>query len=99
MGDAPELRDVQEQVDLQREAILKLVELVSALEGVDASALITYADRIQHFRPSAGRSGPDDAKAAEPAAASEPNLPSQEQGALPAADDRTQGLSESSTAG
>jgi hypothetical protein len=42
---------MSQRLDLQAEAIAKLVELVSNLEGVDAAPLKSYALRLQKVHP------------------------------------------------
>ncbi len=56
-----QIQEIREQLNLQAEAILKLVELVSALEGVDSVALSSHAGLLRRVRGdviAASRPGP-----------------------------------------
>ena len=89
---ASQLGELEAKLDLQAEAISKLVEVVSAIEGVDAASLSPYAVRIR--RP---RSVPVNSPAAAvetvevPAAESEPSPPAAPQSAIGPAGDQPHG--------
>ena len=73
--------ELREQLNLQAEVILKLVEVVSGLDGVDAAALGSYAVRVQRLRidpiiPPTGDARSIDA----PSPAPEPSHPAQHPG-------------------
>ena len=46
-----QIQKMSEQLELQAEAITKLVELVSNLDGLDAGPLKSYALRLQRVHP------------------------------------------------
>ena len=89
--DTPEdqLREVREQLNLQGEAILKLVEVLSGLEGVEAAALATYATRVQRLRTDSGVAPGGDARATDsPHPPPDPTIPTKQPEGLISPDDQ-----------
>jgi uncharacterized coiled-coil protein SlyX len=63
-----QVQELREQLDLQAEAISKLAELVSNLEGVDAAQLRAYVVRLKRSHPDPVGSPKTEVPAADPSA-------------------------------
>lgn len=61
-----QIGELREQLNLQAEAILKLVEVVSGLDGVDAASLGPYSVRVQRLRVDPVISPTADARSIDP---------------------------------
>lgn len=53
-GNEIQIQEIIERLDVQAEAISRLVELVSSLEGVDAASLKSYPLRLKRDRGHSG---------------------------------------------
>lgn len=88
-----QIEELREQLNLQAEAILKLVEVVSGLEGVDPASLGTYAVRVQRLQIDPIVSPTGDARSIDaPSPAPEPSQPAQSPGERVSPDNKPPGI-------
>ena len=74
-----QIREITEQLDLQGEAIAKLVELVSNLDGIDAAHVKSYALHLKRFRGEAVAVRKAEAPSPDPLLSAQEPSPVQEQ--------------------